>query len=147
MPGLELASLETSDAEAYWRAFLAGRTGVPTTDVRVHIDRYLTLPQDEQKTYFAVKENGRIIGTVRLAGNFLGTFSLLPEERRGTQDAILLALEPLIQSGPDRVVASYEDAYSTEFERLGVVERFSRIRMEGPVRTNDAFAIPLVHAE
>src|SRR2546425_2400874 len=147
MPGLELASLETSDAEAYWRAFLAGRTDVPTTDVRVHIDRYLALPQDEQKTYFAVKENGRIIGTVRLAGNFLGTFSLLPEERRWTQDAILVALEPLIQSGPERVVASYEDAYSTEFERLGFLERFSRIRMEAPVRTTPPPAVPMAHPE
>ncbi|TLZ55762.1 MAG: GNAT family N-acetyltransferase [Methanobacteriota archaeon] len=147
MPGLELAPLETSDAEEYWRVFLAGRTDVPTRDLRVHIDRYLALPQDEQKTYFAVKENGRIIGTVRLAGNFLGTFSLLPEERRWTQDAILVALEPLIQSGPERVVASYEDAYSTEFERLGFLERFSRIRMEAPVRTTPPPAVPMAHPE
>src|SRR5438445_12112061 len=99
MPGLELAPLETSDAEEYWRVFLAGRTDVPTRDLRVHIGRYLALPQDEQKTYFAVKENRRIIGTVPLAGNFLGTFALLPEDRRWTRAAPPLPLRPARHAG------------------------------------------------
>src|SRR3989454_10466749 len=147
MPGLELAPLETSDAETFWRAFLAGRTDVPTTDVRVHIDRYLALPQDEQGAYYAYKEGGRIIGTVRIAGFSLGTFSILPEERRWTQDAILLATTTILEGGGDRIVASLEDSYYPEFERLGFAERFSRIRMEGPVRKAEPPAVPMAHPE
>ena len=147
MPGLELAPLETSDAETFWRAFLAGRRDVPTTDVRVHIDRYLALPQDEQRAYYAYKEGGRIIGTVRIAGFSLGTFSILPEERRWTQDAILLATTTILEGGADRIVASLEDSYFPEFERLGFAERFSRIRMEGPVRKAEPPAVPMAHPE
>ena len=147
MPGLELAPLETSDADTFWRAFLAGRTDVPTTDVRVHIDRYLALPQDEQRTYYAYKEGGRIVGTVRIAGVSLGTFSILPEERRWTQDAILLATTAILEGGADRIVASLEDSYFPEFERLGFAERFSRIRMEAPVRKAEPPAVPMAHPE
>src|SRR3989442_474444 len=49
MAGLALSPLETSEAEPYWRTFLAGRTDRPTTDVRIHIDRYLALPGEEQR--------------------------------------------------------------------------------------------------
>ncbi len=147
MPGIELVPLESSEAETYWRAFLAGRTDLPTTDVKVHIDRYLALPPEEQRTYFAFKEDGRIVGTVRLVGNSLGAFSLPPEERRWTRDAILLATTPILEGGADRIVASLEDAYLPEFGRLGFSERFSRIRMEAPARKADPPAVPMSHPE
>jgi len=147
MAGLELAPLETSEAEAYWAAFLAGRTDVPTADVKVHIDRYLALPPEEQRTYFAFKEDGRIVGTVRLAGNFIGTFSLLPAERRWTRDAVLLATTPILEGGADRIVASLEDSYFPDFEKLGFAERFSRMRMEAPARTTDPPQVPMSHPE
>jgi len=147
MAGVELTPLETPEAEAYWRAFLAGRTDVPTADVRVHIDRYLALPPEEQRTYYAFTEGGRIIGTVRLAGNSIGTFSVLPEERRWTRDAILLATTPILEGGADRIVANLEDSYLADFEKLGFSERFSRIRMEAPVRKSDPPSVPMAHPE
>ncbi len=147
MPGVELTPLETPDAEAYWRVFLAGRTDVPTTDPRIHIDRYLALPLDEQKTYHVYKEGRRIIGTVRLAGNFIGTFSILPDERRWTRDAILLATTPILEGGADRIVASLEDSYLPDFEKLGFSERFSRIRMEAPLTKADPPAVSMSHPE
>jgi GNAT superfamily N-acetyltransferase len=113
----------------------------------VHIDRYLALPLEEQRTYFAFKEGGRIIGTVRLAGNSIGTFSLLPEERRWTRDAILLATTPILEGGADRIVASLEDAYLPEFQKLGFSERFSRIRMEAPVTKADPPTVAMAHPE
>ena len=147
MPGIELAPLETPEAEPYWRTFLAGRTDLPTKDLRVHIDRYLALPAEEQRTYFAFKEDGRIVGTVRLAGNFIGTFSLLPEERRWTRDAILLATTPILEGGADRIVASLEDSYLPDFEKLGFAERFSRIRMEASLRKMDPPVVTMAHPE
>ncbi len=147
MAGLDLEPLTSAEAEAFWRAFLAGRTDVPTTDPRVHIDRYLALPLEEQRTYFAFKEGGRIVGTVRLAGNVIGTFSLLPEERRWTRDAILLATTPVLEGGADRIVASLEDSYLADFEKLGFTERFSRIRMEAPVTKADQPEVPMAHPE
>ena len=147
MPGVELVPLETSDAEAYWRAFLAGRTDVPSTDVKVHMDRYLALPPEEQRTYFALKESGRTVGTVRIAGGSIGSFSLLPEERRWTRDAILLATSSVIQGGTDRIVAGFEDAYGPEFEALGFKESFSRVRMESAAAKRDPPAVPMAHPE
>jgi GNAT superfamily N-acetyltransferase len=147
MPGLEIVPLDTSESEGFWRAFLAGRTDVPTTDLRIHMDRHLALPPDEQRTYFAFKEDGRIVGTVRIAGNFLGTFSLLPGERRWTRDAILLATTSILEGGADRIVASLEDSYLADFESLGFTERFSRIRMEAPVQKSDPPAVPMSHPE
>lgn len=147
MPGLELAPLETADAEAYWRAFLAGRTDVPSTNVKIHLDRYLSLPSEEQRTYFAFKESGRIVGTVRISGGSIGSFSLLPEGRRWTRDAILLATGPIIQSGADRIVAGFEDAYLPEFEKLGFKESFSRVRMETPAAKRDPPSVPMAHPE
>src|SRR5881396_310360 len=147
MPGLEIVPLDTPEAEEFWRAFLAGRTDVPTRDVKIHLDRYVALPPEEQRSYFAFKENGRIVGTVRLVGNAIGAFSLLPEERRWTRDAILLATTPILEGGADRIVASLEDAYLPEFERLGFVERFSRIRMEAPAQKTEPPAVPMSHPE
>ena len=147
MPGLEIVPLETSGAEEFWRAFLAGRTDVPTRDVKVHLDRYLALSPEEQGSYFAFKENGTIVGTVRLAGNAIGGFSLLPDARAWTRDAILLATTPLIAGGADRIVASLEDSYLPEFEKVGFTERFSRIRMEAPATKTDPPAVPMSHPE
>ena len=147
MPGIELVHLESSEAEAYWRAFLAGRTDVPSTDVKVHMDRYLSLPTEEQRTYFAFIESSRIVGTVRIAGASIGSFSLLPEARRRMRDAILLATGPILQGGTDRIVASFEDAYGPEFEALGFKESFSRVRMEAPAAKSDPPAVPMAHPE
>jgi len=147
MPGLEIAPLETAEAEPFWQVFLAGRTDVPTTDVRAHLDRYLALPLEEQRSYFAFRESGRIVGTVRIAGSFLGTFSILPSERRWTRDAILLATTAILQGGADRIVASFEESYLEDFQKLGFVERFSRIRMEAPVEKRDPPSVPMSHPE
>ena len=106
-----------------------------------------SLPVDEQRTYHAFKEGGRIIGTVRIAGTFIGTFSILPEERRWTRDAILLATTPILEGGADRIVASLEDSYLPDFTKLGFAERFSRIRMEAPVTKADPPAVPMAHPE
>ncbi|TLZ64810.1 MAG: GNAT family N-acetyltransferase [Methanobacteriota archaeon] len=147
MPGLEIAPLETAEAEPFWRVFLAGRTDVPTTDVRLHIDRYLALALEEQRSYFAFRESGRIVGTVRIAGSFLGTFSILPAERRWTRDAILLGTTAILQGEADRIVASFEDSYLEDFEKLGFVERFSRIRMEASLGKTDPPSVPMSHPE
>ncbi len=147
MPGLELVPLDSSEADAFWRAFLAGRTDVPTADLRVHLDRYLALPPEELRTHFAFKEGGRIVGTVRIAGNAIGTFSLLPEERRLARDAILLATNPIIETGADRVVAGFEDAYLADFEKLGFRASFSRVRMEAPAAKRDPPTVPMAHPE
>ena len=147
MPGLELVPLDSSEAEAYFKVFVAGRSDLPNPDPIVHLDRYLAMPPEEQRTYFAFKESGGIVGTVRLVGSEISFFSLLPDERRWTRDAILLAVEPIIAAGAEKIVANFEEAYSPGYEKLGFVERFSRLRMEAPVAKRDPPAIPMAHPE
>ena len=146
MPGLELAPLETADADAYWQAHVAGRTDLPSPSFLVHMERYLRLPPEEQQTYFAFVEGGRIVGTVRLA-DAITFFSLAPEARDWTRDAILLATEPFIAKGAEKVVASYDDSYSEAFTGLGFRETFSRMRMEVPIVKGDKPALEMAHPE
>lgn len=147
MAGLELVPLDSSEAEAYFKVFVAGRSDLPNPDPIVHLDRYLAMPPEEQRTYFAFKESGRIVGTVRLVGSELSFFSLLPNERRWARDAILMAVEPIIAAGAEKIVANFEEAYAPEYEKLGFVERFSRIRMEAHVARRDPPAIAMTHPE
>jgi len=146
MPGLEIAPLETADAAAYWQAHVAGRTDLPSPSFLVHMERYLRLPPEEQRTYFAFLEGGRIVGTVRLA-DAITFFSLVPEARSWTRDAVLLATEPFIAKGAEKVVASYDDSYSAAFTGLGFRETFSRMRMEARRTKVDKPALPMSHPE
>jgi ribosomal protein S18 acetylase RimI-like enzyme len=155
MPGLELVPLESAEADEYWKAYVAGRADLPTTNFVAHMERYLRLPPEEQQTYFAFKENDRVVGTVRIgasslteAPNALGFFSLVPEARGWARDAILLAAEPLIANGAPEIQASYDDSYSEAFTKVGFQERFSRIRMElSPLAKLEKAEIPLAHPE
>ena len=155
MPGLELVPLETSEADEYWRAYVAGRADLPTANFVLHMERYLWLSPDEQRTYFAFKDNGRIVGTVRLAGsalteasNALTFFSLLPEARGWARDAILLSTEPMIANGATEIQASYDDSYSDAFAGLGFRETFSRVRLEATLTgKRDPPGIPMAHPE
>src|SRR2546422_4644957 len=78
-----LEPLQTSDAHSYWRTFVAGRTDLPTRDLKVHLDRFLALPPEDQRSHFSVKRNGRIIGTLRLRPPGIFGFSLEPAVARG----------------------------------------------------------------
>ncbi len=147
MAGIELTSLDSKEADAYFRAFVAGRRDLPTTDVTVHMNGYLALPPDEQRTFFALREGGRIVGTVRLAGTQMSFFSLVPDARRWTRDAVLAASDILIARGADRIVATFDDSYAADFERLGFKETFSRIRMEAPLSRRELPAVPMAHPE
>src|SRR5437667_344442 len=46
---LRLEPLQTTEAHAYWRVFLSGRTDLPTGDLKVHMDRFLALPPEEHE--------------------------------------------------------------------------------------------------
>src|SRR3972149_1975628 len=131
MPGLELVPLDSSEAEAYFKVFVAGRSDLPNPDPIVHLDRYLAMPPEEQRTYFAFKESGGIVGTVRLVGSEISFFSLLPDERRWARDAILLAVEPIIAAGAEKIVANFEEAYSPGYEKLGLEQQFG-MHVGGP---------------
>lgn len=155
MPGLELAPLQTSEAGEYWKAYVAGRRDLPSDNFVVHMERYLRLPPEEQQTYFAFKENERIVGTVRIgamslteAPNAITFFSLLPEARGWTRDAILLATEPLIAKGAPQVQASYDETYGEAFATAGFRERFSRMRLQAtPLAKREKPDLPMAHPE
>jgi len=117
MPGLELVPLESSEADAYWKAYVAGRSDLPSANFVAYYERYLAQPPEDQQTYFAFEENGQVVGTVRIAGaapgepsNALSFFSLVPAARGWLRDAILAATEPIIANGASKVLASYDDA-------------------------------------
>jgi len=154
MPGLELVPLETAEADEFWKAYVAGRNDLPTDNFVTHMERYLRLPPDEQQAYFSFKENGRIVGTVRIGGsslteapNALGFFSLVPEARGWARDAILLATEPLIAAGASGIQATFDETYVEVFGKAGFRERFSRARMEASVSKREKTDIPMAHPE
>lgn len=154
MPGLEMVPLETQDADAFWRAYVAGRADLPTSNVIAHLERYLSLPPEEQRRYYSFQEGGNIVGTVRLgptdlteAEHAVTFFSLLPEARGWARDAILAATEPLIAAGATTVHAGYDDSYSEAFAKLGFEEWFSRIRMEAALTKAEPPDLPVAHPE
>jgi len=86
--GLTLAPLQTGDAEAYWRVYVAGRTDLPSRDLRMHLDRYLTLPPEEQRSHLAVLMDGKIVGTVRLLPDTIAGFAIDPAYKHLATDYV-----------------------------------------------------------
>ena len=155
MPGLQMVPLESPEAADFWKAFLAGRKDQPTGNFVAHLDRYLREPPEVQQTYFAFKENERIVGTVRIGSpepdepsNSISFFSLVPEARMWVSEAILMAVEPLIGKGADKVFAGFDDSYTEAFVKLGFQLRYARMRMEAsPLVKGEKPALPLAHPE
>ena len=155
MPGLEMVPLDSHEAAEFWKAFVAGRKDQPTDNFVTHLDRYLREPPEVQQTYFAFKENGRIVGTVRIGtpdpggpSNALSFFSLVPDARGWTRDAVLAAADPVIGKGAAKVFAAFDETYADDFAKLGFVTRYSRMRMESSLLGKRAPpAFPLAHPE
>jgi len=129
---VSLEPLQTTDAHAYWRVFLSGRSDLPTDDLKVHLDRYLSLPPEEQRSHLSVKKEGRIIGTVRLGPAEISGFSMDPAEVGETASVLLKAVDVLRAGGAASITAHYEDRYEPAFASLGFRRIFARIRMEAP---------------
>src|SRR3990170_8532953 len=155
MVGLEMVPLETHDAAEFWKAFVAGRADQPTGNFVSHLDRYLREPPEVQRTYFAFRENERIVGTVRIGSPVPGEpsdsisfFSLVPEARGWTRDAILAAVDPVIGKGAEKVFAAFDDTYTEDFVRLGFAVRYARMRMEAsPLVKTPKPDVPMSHPE
>lgn len=143
MTVLRLEPLRSLDAEAYWRVFVDGRTNLPTRSVTAHVDRYLTLPPDEQRTHFAVWTGDMLVGAMRLLPGTITGFSMDPAHRGDAKVAIIRAVDLLRTQGSGAITASFEDAYAKDFEVLGFRRVFSRIRMEAATRRLPAAEIPL----
>src|SRR2546426_90145 len=131
---LSLEPLQTTDAHAYWQTFVSGRTDLPTSDLKVHLDRYLALPPEEQRSHFSVKRDGRIIGTVRLGPAEISGFSMDPTSREEVAGALLKSMDLLRAGGATSITAHFEDIYESAFSSLGFQRVFARMRMEAPTR-------------
>lgn len=129
---LSLEPLATTDAHAYWRVFVSGRSDLPTQDLRVHLDRYLALRPEDQRTYFTIQRDGRIVGTVRLSPGEISGFSMDPAHAGDTTAALLRCVDFLRAAGAGAVMAQFEDRYESAFEALGFRRVFARMRMEAP---------------
>lgn len=132
MPDPILEPLRSPDAHEYWRVFMAGRTDLPTRDLRIQLERYLSLPPEEQRTHFAVRRGGQIIGTVRILPGSIAGFSIDPDHIDQTKPALLKAIDLLRTQGVESITASFEDRYEPDFTALGFRRQFARIRMEAP---------------
>src|SRR5438309_10658119 len=117
---LRLEPLQTTEAHAYWRVFLSGRTDLPTGDLKVHMDRFLALPPEEQRSHFSVKKDGRMIGTVRLGPTEISGFSMDPSSADDTATALLKAVDLLRAGGATAIGAHFEDRYEQPFRMQGV---------------------------
>ncbi len=127
---IALEPLATSDAHAYWRVFVSGRGDLPTRDLTIHLDRYLALSPDEQRTHFSIKEGGRLLGTVRLSPGEISGFSMDPRHTGETTAALLKCVDFLRAAGTDAITAHFEDRYEAAFASLGFRRIFARMRME-----------------
>lgn len=131
---VSLEPLQTTDAHAYWRVFLSGRSDLPTDDLKVHLDRYLSLSPEEQRSHLSVKKDGRIIGTVRLGPAEISGFSMDPAQAGETAAVLLKAVDVLRAGGASGITALFEDRYEPAFASLGFRRTFARMRMEAPTR-------------
>lgn len=129
---LSLDPLSTQDAHAYWRVFVSGRTDLPTSELKVHLDRYLALPSEEQRTHFSIRKDGRIVGTVRLSPGEISGFSMAPAEASEATSALLRCMDFLRAGGTGTITVHFEDRYAASFESLGFRRIFARMRMEVP---------------
>ncbi len=90
---VSLEPLRTHDAHAYWEIFVSGRGDLPTRDLKIHLDRYLALPPEEQRAHFEIRKGGRIIGAVRLGPGEISGFSMDPAHASDTRTALVKAVD------------------------------------------------------
>jgi len=131
---VRLEPLQTTEAHTYWRVFLSGRSDLPTGDLKVHMDRYLALSPEEQRSHFSVMKDGRVVGTVRLGPAEISGFSMDPTNAGETAAALLRAVDLLRAGGATTITAHFEDRYEPAFESLGFRCVFARMRMEAPTK-------------
>lgn len=139
MADLLLAPLQTVDAEAYWRVFVSGRSDLPSPSVTVHLERYLGLPPDEQRTHYSFTRDGAIVGTIRILmgtaespGANLAGFSMDPAHADLASAAIVKAIDRLRARGQMQITAGFEDRYEPAFRAVGFRRWFARTRLEAP---------------
>ncbi len=131
---LSLEPLSSTEAHSYWQVFLEGRSDLPTKDLTVHLDRYLSLPAEEQRAHFSIKRDGRIVGTIHLKPGEISGFSMAPSHATEAPAAVLRAIDMLRAAGSAAITAHYEDVYEDAFASLGFRRVFARKRMEAPTR-------------
>src|SRR5207249_5839440 len=125
---LQLEPLQTTEAHAYWRVFLSRRTDLPTRDLKIHLDRYLGLTPEEQRSHLSAKKDGRIIGTLRLGPSEISGFSIDPSFAPAHATVLLKAVDLLRAGGAAAIVAHCEDLYEPAFVSLGFGRVFAGIR-------------------
>ncbi len=143
LTSLRIEPLKSLDAQAYWSVFVAGRTNLPTRSVTAHLERYLGLPPEEQRTHLAVRQGDAIVGAMRLLPGTITGFSMDPAHRGDATAAIIQAIDVLRAQGSGPITASFEDVYLGDFEALGFRRLFSRIRMEAATRRLPAPSLSL----
>src|SRR5437773_11975445 len=111
-----------------------GRTVLPTGDLNVHMDRFLALPPEEQRSHFSVKRDGRLIGTVRLGPAEISGFSMEPGSAAETATVLLKAVDLLRAGGATAIGANLEDRYEPAFTSLGFRRELARLRMDAPTK-------------
>ena len=143
MDGLRFEPLRTLDAQEYWSVYVQGRTDLPTRSVTSFVERYLSLPSEEQRRHYAIREGDALIGTVRLLPDEITGFSLAPG-RMGEARAVLVKAVDLLRSGgAGAITASFDGAYEHDFEPLGFRRLFARMRMEAETKRFPPTGVPL----
>lgn len=129
---MQIEPLQTTEAHTYWRVFVSGRTDLPTANLQVHLDRYLALSPEDQRSHFSVKKDGQIIGTLRLGPAEISGFSMDPSHADEGAPALVKAVDLLRAGGATGIRAHYEARYEPAFASVGFRRVFARMRMEAP---------------
>jgi GNAT superfamily N-acetyltransferase len=131
------------DAQEYWSVYVRGRTDLPTRSVTSFVDRYLSLPSEEQRRHYAIRREDALIGTVRLLPDEITGFSLAPDHVGEARAALIKVVDLLRSGGAGAITASFDGAYERDFESLGFHRRFARMRMEAETRRSPPGELPL----
>ncbi len=141
---LVLEPLRPEEAHTFWQVFVHGRTDLPHVTAAMHLDRYLAMGPDEQRTYVAAKLD-RIVACLRLTPGSIQSFSIDPDHRDAAREVLRKAID-LVVGDAEFVTATYEDIYREVFETVGFRTWFERIRMEAPTAPGKAAdPFPLRH--
>lgn len=144
---LVLEALRPEEAHAFWQVFVRGRTDLPHVTPAMHLDRYLAMPPEEQRTYFAAKLDDRIIACMRLTPGSIQSFSIDSADRDRAREVLLKAID-FVVGDADAVTTTYEDIYRDVFEPLGFRTQFERMRMEAATASSTPESpLPLRHPE
>lgn len=146
MSNVSVEILDPAESRAYWRVFIESRKDLPTDDLSIHLADFESRKLGDKKSFYSVKEGGKVIGGFRVTGNRITHFAVSPEKRSLAPRVIKAAISIANRTLRTRTEATFEESYSHYFESEGFREVLRRVRMEvSPYRVASCSTLEFFH--